>query len=292
MAQKRQQTLASANPPAGVVLFGVDEHGKPKAARFGDTEAKLVTKVAEQMRLKVLTIASPAVAEIAEQLPAGRIHARGRGVVSHIRADLYAKLVSAAAADGANEGPLPPTPPSALPGGPPPSGNDAANRRPRNWDEIAPGHLVVAQESPEDGWYDAVVVSRTGDMCTLRWRDYSRLRPFTRHRRTLALRCPDPESVSALIKAKNADKPAKPAPKTAEAAQSLSAAEGLPTNWSDIAVGHLVLAMCDGPWQSWWEAIPTDIHDATLTLRWRDYRQLPQIERARVSLALLCPTTA
>ncbi len=255
MARKRGQSEAHATPPAAIVLFGIDEHGKPKAARFGNTEAKLATKAADQLRLKVVSIASPTLAEIAAQLPAGRIHARGCGVVPHVRADLYAKLVSAAAADGATNGPPAETPTNAPPGGAAPSGN-GSSRRPKNWDEIAPGHLVVAQESPEDGWYDAVVVGRTGDMCTLRWRDYPRVRTFTRHRRTLALRCADPEAVSAVIGPSHGEKPTKPTAKPTAAAQSKSAAQGLPTTWADINVGHLVLAMCDGPWESWWEARP------------------------------------
>jgi hypothetical protein len=61
----------------------------------------------------VLTIADPAVAELAAKLPAGRIHASGEGLVSNIRTDLYTKLV--AAADTSSQ----PTQPSA----PPPDGS-------------------------------------------------------------------------------------------------------------------------------------------------------------------------
>ena len=274
-----------------IVLFGIDEHGKPKAARFGNTEAKLATKAADQLRLKVVTIASPTLAEIAAQLPAGRIHARGCGVVPHVRADLYAKLVSAAAADGATNGPPAETPAKPHPAVPLRAATAAVVDQ-GTGTRLHRAIWSLAHESPEDGWYDAVVVGRTGDMCTLRWRDYPRVRTFTRHRRTLALRCADPEAVSAVIGPSHGEKPTKPTAKPTAAAQSKSAAQGLPTTWADINVGHLVLAMCDGPWESWWEAIPTENHGATLTLRWLDYGQLTNVDRARVSLALLCPTAA
>jgi hypothetical protein len=31
---------------------------------------------------------------------------------------------------------------------------------PRTWDDIAPGHLVIAQEPLEYGWWDAIVIGR------------------------------------------------------------------------------------------------------------------------------------
>ena len=287
MAHRRGQTQAQTAPPAAVVLFGIDEHGKAKAARFGTTEAKLATKAADQLRLKVVTIANPALAEIAAQLPAGRIHARGRGVVPHVRADLYAKLVSAASANGATNEPPAQTPAQAPPTGTPPSDN-GGSRRPRNWDEIAAGHLVLAHEGQEEGWYDAIIVERTGDMCTLKWRDYPRERRFTRHCRALALLCPNPAEVSVPA----SEKPAKASGAKGAAAKPPSSAQSLPGTWAEIDVGSLVLAQQDGPWAGWWEAIPTENKGDTLTLGWRDYAKLPVINRARTSLALLCPSAS
>jgi len=61
---------------------------------------------------------------------------------------------------------------------------------PRSWDEIAPGHLVIAQESLEYGWWEAIVLDRKDDMLTLRFRDYPRLPKFFRHRSGIALMSP------------------------------------------------------------------------------------------------------
>jgi hypothetical protein len=56
---------------------------------------------------------------------------------------------------------------------------------------IGVGDLVVAQESPEDGWYAAIVVEANGDMLTLRWRDYPREGRVVRHRKRLAFATTD-----------------------------------------------------------------------------------------------------
>ena len=39
----------------------------------------------------------------------------------------------------------------------------------------------------EDGWSEAVVTGKTGEMLTLRWRDSPRFKPFTRHVAAVAL---------------------------------------------------------------------------------------------------------
>jgi hypothetical protein len=61
---------------------------------------------------------------------------------------------------------------------------------PGSWEEIAPGHLVIAQESLANGWWEAIVLDRKGDMLTLRFRDYPRLPKFFRHRTAVALMSP------------------------------------------------------------------------------------------------------
>src|SRR5205807_73532 len=100
MTQKARQAQAGskARTPLPIVLFGLDQHGKPTAARFAGSQAALAAKAAEQLRLRVLTVANPAVAELAAKLPTGRIHASGKRFVPNVRTDLYTKLVTAAGA--------------------------------------------------------------------------------------------------------------------------------------------------------------------------------------------------
>jgi hypothetical protein len=77
-------------------------------------------------------------------------------------------------------------------------GLPAARGLPQSWDEIGAGHLVIAQESLEYGWWEAIVIDRKGDTLTLQYRDYPHLPKFVRHRSGVALMnlrlrptCPD-----------------------------------------------------------------------------------------------------
>jgi len=53
---------------------------------------------------------------------------------------------------------------------------------PTTWDDVAPGHLVLARETCECGWWEAVVVEHHGDRLKLRYRDYPSGPDFVRHR--------------------------------------------------------------------------------------------------------------
>jgi hypothetical protein len=285
--QRGQRAPLPAKPPVPVVVFGVDPEGKPRAARFTEKHADLAAKAAGQMKLQVLALTDTKMSELATRLPAGRIHASGWGLVPAIRADHYAKLLAAAGPREADAGDASVGDPGGASGSPP---NGAAVSLPRNWDEIAPGHLVVVQETPADGWYDAIVVERNGDMLTVRWRDYPRDRKFMRHRLTVALLYPDPEASAAAEAAPSASQTSAPAAmKKQPRSQAGKTDQPFPKTWQEIDLNQLVLAKQDGPWPGWWEAIPTENNGARLSLRWRDYPKLPTIVRHRLSLALLFP---
>ena len=116
------------------------------------------------MQLRSVKIASAEAAEVAARR-AGRIYANGRAFVPYVRREFYDKLNELA-------GPAP------------------APGLPVSWDAIDVGHLVIAQEGADDGWWEAIVVEKNDDMLTLRWRDYPH-RPHQprviRHRATVAL---------------------------------------------------------------------------------------------------------
>ena len=96
MTAKAKNAPATTSP-APVVLFGIDSHGKPKGARFGQKDAGLALKAASQLQLNVLASDDPKIAEIAARLPVGRVHGTGRTFVPFIRRDLYDRLVAVAA---------------------------------------------------------------------------------------------------------------------------------------------------------------------------------------------------
>src|SRR3984893_130067 len=73
---------------------------------------------------------------------------------------------------------------------PPTSPDPTPQEIPGSWDEIGPGHVVIAKETSECGWWDAVVVERTGDLVTVRYRDYPGCPSMIRHRSAIALISP------------------------------------------------------------------------------------------------------
>ena len=283
MTAKANHATPATSCPAPVVLFGIDSHGKPKGARFGKDHADLAIKAASQLQLRVLASNDPKVADLATQLPVGRIHATGRTFVPFIRRDLYDKLVAAAPNGNAH-----PTSPlasesSSAAGAKPPGGSSP--NLPKTWQEIGVGDLVVAQQSPDDGWYEAIVIQAAGDMLTVRWRDYPRERQIVRHRQRLGLLYPGLKPTSDTAKA---TKPAAKDQKSTATPPS-TGSQPLPRDWQQIDVGQLVLAKSEGPWSSWWEAIPVEKVGDEFKLRWRDGVNKLPCTRARLDLALICP---
>jgi len=176
----RKSSIAPVTSTPPLIVLGFDEQQKPRGAKFVDAKLDLVTKAADLMGLKVYEASPPEVAELAKKLPMGRLYANGRGFVPNIRQSLYSDLVvtlglepqTAVSKKGDNDS-LPP-----------------ARGLPKSWDEIAAGHLVIAQESLEYGWWEAIVLDRNGDSFTLQYRDYPHLPKFVRHRSGIALMCP------------------------------------------------------------------------------------------------------
>jgi hypothetical protein len=163
---------APAQPPTkSYILLGADEYAKPRAARFTGEDPALLAKAAEAMHLRLVEITEPEVAEIAALLPAGRLHANGKGLVPYVKGDVYTELMYTA---------LSPKPPQI-------NADPLPQDLPRSWDDLAPGHLVIAKESLELGWWEAVVVERTGDLVTIKYRDYPQYPPLVRHRSVIAL---------------------------------------------------------------------------------------------------------
>ena len=170
-----------STPSAALIVLGYDENQKPRAARFTATEAELVTKAAQLMDLKVYQAITDELVALAERLPEGKLYGNGRGFVPNIRQSLYSEIIvtlagQPKAAVGKDRDELP-----------------VATGLPRTWDDIAPGHLVIAQEALEFGWWEAIVIARNVDMFTLRYRDYSKLPKFVRHRNAIALISPPAE---------------------------------------------------------------------------------------------------
>jgi hypothetical protein len=181
MTKTTTKAIATTKESAPLIVLGYDENHKPRAARFPAKDADLVTKAAQLMDLKVYEAASEDLAALAKKLPEGRLYGNGRGFEPNVRQSLYSEIivtlaVEPQAAVGKDQDELP-----------------VATGLPRTWDDIAPGHLVIAQEALDYGWWEAIVLGRTGDMFTLRFRDYPQLLKFARHRTAIALMSPPAE---------------------------------------------------------------------------------------------------
>jgi hypothetical protein len=298
------------DPGPAVVLFGLGDGDKPRAGYFSAAQAALAIKAADAMKLSVLKVESPEIKALVSKLPAGRIHANGRGLVPFVRSELYAKLAELAQSTKTEAGPATPpasataaaAPNPSLENPPKPAASAAAVRAlpagaprlPHDWDHIEVGDLVVAQSAdPEDGWWEALVTGKNGDMITLRWRDLPRQKAIVRHRLNLARLCP---AAGADTAAHCMAQPSSAAASTAEQipppAQAGDGTERYPATWNEIRADHVVVAKEDGPFQGWWEAIVTEANGDTLTLRWRNRPQLPPIIRHRLHVALMLPKAA
>jgi hypothetical protein len=123
-----------------LIVLGYDEEHKPRAARFPAADTNLVAKAAQLMDLNVYEATTEELAALAKKLPLGRLYSNGKGFVPNVRQNLYSQIIVELAAQ-----------PQAAVG----KDNDelpVAAGLPSNWDDIAPGHLVIAQEALEYGW--------------------------------------------------------------------------------------------------------------------------------------------
>jgi hypothetical protein len=180
-ASAKASASPKKEPTSVLIVMGYDEHNKPCAARFTGADPDLVAKAAKLMDLEVRGASSEDLAAVAKKLPVGRLYGNGRGFVPNIRQELYSQVVVALSEEP--QGVAAPVQ-DAMP---------VASGLPRTWDEITAGHLVIAQETLELGWWEAIVINRKDDMFTLRFRDYPKIPKFVRHRSAIALMSPPTE---------------------------------------------------------------------------------------------------
>ena len=219
---KTLPVLADTQPSEPcIVVFGRDEAGKPHASWFDAASADLALKAADLMNMRVLKVETEEQKALARQMTRGRVFATGRAFMPFARESLYRKLVELAggatglttvkaSAEGAAEAHRPAEfsvdgvqalaaalnePNGAAAGqakaseraAPPPALTPTVSPRPRTWDEIGIGSLVLATVGVGDGWWESVVLGLNGEMFTLKWRDFPREPTFVRRRTDLAL---------------------------------------------------------------------------------------------------------
>jgi hypothetical protein len=77
---------------AALIVFGLDEAGKPHASSFGQADAELAEKAARLMGLRILRVETHEHREIAAKLPQGRVFESGKGFVPFVKAAVYERL--------------------------------------------------------------------------------------------------------------------------------------------------------------------------------------------------------
>lgn len=179
-------------------VFGLDGTGKPIGARFAEGIYDPIICVAHELKCSMVHQHSKEFDELGMRLPMGRIYASGKAFIPNIRQDLFDKLKEAQNKPGNPDSPAPMNivgasvkGPSEAPGEEPTHTMPYAGL-PRTWDSVQAGHMVLIHESPEDGWWEALVVDRKDDVLTLRFRDYPKQPVFVRHVSNVALVNPGP----------------------------------------------------------------------------------------------------
>ncbi|MCK1580659.1 hypothetical protein IVB03_13975 [Bradyrhizobium sp. 168] len=209
MGKKTGKTASAKVDP--VYVLGLDANGKPRGARFAELNDSIVS-AAMDMKCRVLIDQPETVSALGMKLPVGRVHGGGKIVklfVPNIRRELYDKILEAAGplADGEPAAEIQIAPEQASENAQTKTETDTATEEvrcispvtsglPRSWEEIGVGHMVLAHESPDDGWWEAVVIQRDQEILTLRYRDAPKLPKFIRHINTVALVNPGPASVA------------------------------------------------------------------------------------------------
>jgi hypothetical protein len=199
MTQKPDKKPTESGPP--LFTFGLDENGKPRGARFNEVREDIIT-AAINMGCWVVSPGSEEFLPHGMKLPVGRLYASGRAFIPPIKRELFQKLLNT---KGNNYDVLrPPEVKTSNPADkdqPAPAGTAApvacvspiVSGLPRSWDAIGVGHMILVHQSPEDGWWEAIVLHRDEhDVLTLRFRDYPRQAQFVRHITAVALVNPGP----------------------------------------------------------------------------------------------------
>jgi hypothetical protein len=187
----KQPEKKTADTTDKLFVFGLDEDGKPRGARFAEFNEKVVSAAA-QMKLASVHPASPAVTEIGMKLPVGRLYASGKAFIPPIRRDLLGKLSAALEASGGQCQVHHPAPAQSAEKAKA-AGEIIAAGLPRTWESIAVGHLVLVEDDdPGYGWWPCLVTERNKDVLTLRLRDYPDKGTYVRHIAQVGLLNPVP----------------------------------------------------------------------------------------------------
>ncbi|MBM6596504.1 hypothetical protein [Microvirga pudoricolor] len=178
---------------ATLIVFGLDETGKPHASWFDEADAPLAEKAAGLMKMKILRLSTDEQKKLAGRLPQGRVFESGKAFVPFVNRTLYAQLA-------AMGGEVPEIDPALIEaalnadaaktskGGGKATTPEGPKADAGSWAYLAVGSIVLANETPGEGWYEAIIKEvKVEGLYLLAWRDWPHEAAFVRKAPHIAL---------------------------------------------------------------------------------------------------------
>ena len=250
-------------PPASlfhqptIVVLGRDDRGKPHASWFDEAQQIAARRAATLMGMQALPVSDDAVRGLAARLPQGRVFESGKAFVPFVKGDLYDELV-AHLPDGGEA-------------------SEAANV----------GSPPEASAAP--------VTANVGATAGKRGKGAKGAKTGTDPRKAAGA----PASPSNADGDGDGQGDGEHDGNDDEGGGGDSGGDGdgpdggeireghRPTDWTDIALGSVVLAT-EGPQEGWFESVVVELRDDSIFLvRWRDWPDEPHFARHRNQLGLL-----
>ncbi len=180
----------TADDTSALVVFGMDDSGRPHASQFNDADAQLAEKAAGLMGMHVFRAATEEHRALAAKLPRGRVFGSGKAFVPYVKAGIYSALAGAAGVSATQTARKAKTPPTGSLGQPEsmPTATPAAT-----FAEIGVGSLVLAKDAV-GAWFKAIVLKVTDGRATLKWPDHPDEPKFSRRVSQLGLLPPERKS--------------------------------------------------------------------------------------------------
>jgi hypothetical protein len=140
------------------LLFGADAYAKPRAGRLITSDAALLERTAAEYCLRLVVAEGAVLEDLARRVPAGSLDANKIAQPPSVRETLYQELVEATA------GEMKPI-------------TADESTYPASIDALEAGDIVVAHESQNCGWWEAVVIDRSDAIVNFGIVTFQRCRP-------------------------------------------------------------------------------------------------------------------
>jgi hypothetical protein len=189
-----------------VIIFGLDDEPKPRAARYLEKDAQAAVKIAQQLHLNVWKVTTTTLPDLVSKAPFGNPATIGWAACPKVPREVWEAVLQAATLDNPARKETVPTieeqDKASVKGLKPADLSELErqiiavaherqiDRLPDNWSSIKEGSVVLVQQNRDDGWWEGYVLKRQGNMLTLRWRDFPRQPTIVRHLSTVALMDP------------------------------------------------------------------------------------------------------